>query len=147
MDFPDIFSSFFGSDNNSALMNLIAQLELLVGKNFENQQERGAFQFRYPARFIRDGREYEAKDGYIPDLTLDELESVRYVVGANSLYVGRALLDVLKYLEYRYIGDLDFAELEKKYQAGEYKNKGDITKQKLGDDLMNGLPMDHIFDL
>ena len=132
---------------NGNLMSLIAQLEWFVGNNFENQQERGAFSFRYPFRIIRDGKERKGKGGIIPNLKLDELDSVRYVLGANSLHIGRALFDVLKFLEYRYIGDLDFSELERKYQNGYYKDKREQTRQKLGDDLLHGLPMDHLFDL
>ncbi len=149
-DSNDFLSDLFGFsdyDPNRNLLDIIAQLEYLVGNNFENQQERGAFRFRYPVRIVRDDAECEAKGGCIPNLKLDELDSVRYVMGANSLYIGRALLDILKYLEYRYIGDLDFTELEKKYQAGYYKDKGAMTNQKLEDDLLHGLPMDHLFDL
>jgi len=134
-------------DPNYKLMNLIAQLEAIVGANFENQQERGSFFFRYPFRFVRDGEEMEGNGGYIPNLKLDELDSVRYVLGANSLHIGRALFDVLKFLEYRYIGDLDFSELERKYQNGYYKDKREQTRQKLEDDLLHGLPMDHLYDL
>ncbi len=137
----------YHDNQTNTLMDLIARLECVVGQNFKNQQERGSFSFRYPVRFVRDGQEMEGRGGVIPELKQEEFESVRYVMGANSLYIGRALFDVLKYLEYRYIGDLDFTELEQKYQRGYYKGKDDQIKDKLLGDMLKGFPMDHLFDI
>lgn len=141
----DFFNMFDESDNDD-LMNLIARLECLIQSNVENKQQKGSYFFNYPTRITRDDEDYEKRHGQIPELKLDELDSVRYVFGANTLHIGRALFDVLKFLEYRYIGDLDFSDLERKYQAGHYKGKEEMVKDKLVRDVMNGLPMEHLFD-
>lgn len=133
-------------DYNRELLDLIAMLEPIVAQNFENQQERGRFSFRYPVRIERNGIEMEGRGGYIPNLTTDELDTLRYVVGANSLYIGKALLLVLKFLEYRYIGDLDFAELEKKYRAGYYSERKEQFREKHITDSIHGLNIEFLFE-
>ncbi len=101
---------------NDGMAELIAIMEAIVGQYYHNEQKRGGFYFRYPVKFTRDGTKYECRGGHIPDLTIDELSSVHYKTGANSLYIGVALLQVLKFLEDRYAGKIDFTELEMEYQ-------------------------------
>ena len=105
---------------NDGMADLIATLEAIVGQFYHNEQKRGGFFFRYPVRITRDGRSYELKgDGKIPNLTAEELQSIHYKTGANSLYIGQALYHVLEFLESRYKGKLDFAELEAEYQLSQ----------------------------
>lgn len=101
------------------MANLIAILEALVGQYYHNEQKRGGFFFRYPVSFTRDGVNYECRGGRIPDLTADELATVHYKTGANSLYIGAALYQVMEFLENRYQGKLDFTELETGYQLSQ----------------------------
>ncbi len=106
--------------NNDGMADLIATLEAIVGQYYHNEQKRGGFFFRYPIRITRDGKEYELKgDGRIPNLTAEELQTIHYKTGANSLYIGRALCSVLAFLENRYKGKLDFTELELEYQLNQ----------------------------
>jgi hypothetical protein len=127
--FDDLFNSFFGDGSkysfyNDDLMDLISRLEAIVGQHYHNHQKRGGFYFRYPVRIKRDDTEYECK-GRIPDLQSDELESVRYVTGANELHIGVALYYVLRFLEQRYQGEINFADLEQKYHMGYYDSEDD----------------------
>ncbi len=105
--------------NNDGMADLIATLEALVGQFYHNEQKRGGFFFRYPATFIRDGKTYECRGGKIPNLTSEELSTVRYKTGANSLYIGQALYQVMDFLEERYNGKIDFTELEIEYQLSQ----------------------------
>ena len=103
--------------NNDEMADLIASLEAIVGNHYHNEQKRGGFFFRYPVRITRDGRKFEAKgEGKIPGLTAEELPTIHYKTGANSLYIGTALYHVLEFLENRYKGKVDFANLEMEYQ-------------------------------
>lgn len=144
-----LFDEFFLAQSGYyRIEKLMSILELIVGRNFENRQDRGNFYFRYPVTFEKDGKQYKTlEDGRMPDISLEMLDSVQYVIGANSLHIGRALLDVLKFLEYRYIGDLDFSELERKYQSGYYLNKGEQLKDKIANDIMGDIPLNHIIKL
>ena len=45
-------------------------------------------------------------------MTPEEIISAYYAFGANQLHIGRAILNLIDYLENRY--KLDFVELEKK---------------------------------
>jgi hypothetical protein len=106
--------------NNDGMADLIASLEAIVGQYYHNEQKRGGFFFRYPIRITRNGIDYEVKgDGKIPNLTAEELETIHYKTGANSLYIGSALYHVLEFLENRYKGKLDFTELELEYQLNQ----------------------------
>ena len=100
---------------SDGMADLLAKMEAIVGQYYHNEQKRGGFFFRYPVSFTRDGTEYVCRGGSIPDLTIEELGSVHYKTGANSLYIGAALYQVLRFLEERYAGKLDFVELEKEY--------------------------------
>ncbi len=88
---------------------LIGELEYIVGNCYHNKQKRGGFYFRYPESFTRDGKRFYRKGkAYCPKD--DEINTMRYETGANHLYIGKALVKVLEYLEDRY--DLDFDDLE-----------------------------------
>jgi hypothetical protein len=106
---------------NDEMAGLIAIMEAIVGQFYHNEQKRGGFFFRYPVSFMRDGTKYECRGGHIPDLTIEELNSMHYKTGANSLYIGAALFQVLQFLEERYAGKLDFAELEMEYQLSQIR--------------------------
>ena len=108
-------------------IDLICQLEFLIGK--ETVHNRSCRSYKYPltAKVYRlwdivldkDGRSHdftypiEYSDGDF-DFGSDEefIQTMQYVFGLNSLYVGKALVSVLTYLEARY--SLDFADLEAK---------------------------------
>ncbi len=94
---------------NERTMELIEELERIIGNHFHNKQKRGGFYYRYPVHFEENGTTYKST-GKIYDLTPDNLHSVKYTMGANSLYIGDALLEVLDFLEERY--NLDFDDLE-----------------------------------
>ena len=120
--------------NNDGMADLIASLEAIVGQYYHNEQKRGGFFFRYPIRITRDGKEYEAKgEGKIPNLTAEELQTIHYKTGANSLYIGRALYDILVFLENRYKGKLDFTELEIQYQLNQIDSPFSFFSEIFGD--------------
>ncbi len=120
--------------NNDGMADLIASLEAIVGQHYHNEQKRGGFFFRYPIRITRDGKEYEAKgEGKIPDLTAEELLTIHYKTGANSLYIGRALYHVMEFLENRYKGKLDFTELEMEYQMNQIGSPFSFFSDIFGD--------------
>ena len=94
-------------------MELIEDLEKIVGNHYHNQQKRGGFYFRYPVNYNKNGTSYKAT-GKMSGLAPENLHSVKYTTGANSLHIGDALFAVLNYLENRY--DIDFDELEYHHQ-------------------------------
>lgn len=105
--------------HNDGMADLISTLEAIVGQYYHNEQKRGGFFFRYPVTFTRDGVDYECRGGKVPDLTAEELTTLHYKTGANSLYIGAALYQVMDFLERRYKGKLDFTELEVDYQLSQ----------------------------
>lgn len=92
---------------------LIGEMEYIVANCYYNKQPRGGHYFRYPYTFILDGKKYQRKGkAFLPKI--EEINTMRYVNGANNLYIGKALLKILEFLENRY--DLDFDELESEFE-------------------------------
>lgn len=94
-------------------ITLIEELEYIVANCYHNKQKRGGFYFRYPRRFEMDGKVYESKAK--GNITERMLKTLRYETGANHLYIGKALIKLLEFLEDRY--DLDFDDLELNYEV------------------------------
>lgn len=107
------------------IIDLICQLEFLVGKETANKKSRGNYKYPLTTKVYRLWDVVLDKDGWSHDFTFpieysngdfdfggDEefIQTMRYVFGVNRLYIGKALVNVLSYLEDRY--SLDFAELE-----------------------------------
>ena len=100
-------------------ITLIEELEYIVANCYHNKQKRGGFYYRYPRRFDMNGKVYESKaKGFISEKMLNTL---RYETGANHLYIGKALVKILEFLEERY--DLDFDELELDYEVTHYEDE------------------------
>ena len=55
---------------------------------------------------------------------IDEINTMRYVTGANNLYIGKALVKILEFLEDRY--ELDFDELEYEFEERNESDEDDL---------------------
>ncbi len=94
---------------------LISDLEEVIGNTCYNgdsyngwTKEYGAH-FRYPVTYIgNDGARYKTK-GRKTNINLNRIEQMRYKFGANQLYIGRGIRNLLEELEDRF--DIDFEDL------------------------------------
>lgn len=102
---------------NKLTVDLIKELEYIVGKNVYNkasknhETDENGEMIRYPCR-MRDPKDdvtYKYK-GKLYDATAESIIGAFYKFGANNLNIGDALIELLEYLEDRY--DLDFNLLE-----------------------------------
>lgn len=98
-------------------IRLIEELEHIISKNFHNKYTSNydgteGRTYRYPAHMDNPNDHYAeyVYRGTIFGADERSIGTLRYECGANSLYIGDALVEVLDYLEDRY--DLDFDELE-----------------------------------
>lgn len=113
------------------IIDLICQLEFLVGKETVNKKSCGSYKYPLTTKVYRLWDVVLDKDGWSHDFTFpieysngdfdfgsDEefIQTMRYVFGVNRLHIGKALVSVLSYLEDRY--SLDFAELEAQRTEG-----------------------------
>lgn len=111
------------------MADLICDLEYLIGKRCFNSKSYNGWtnveglSYRYPVTFQRSKDSPKIKADHRlqyaihEDVTPDIVRTMRYRMGANELYIGKGLIDVLNELEKRY--DLDFNALESKYQSQE----------------------------
>ncbi|WP_394027500.1 hypothetical protein [Desulfovibrio falkowii] len=108
--------------NETALYQLITEIEYIIGNSCYNGSSYNGFtgeqgaHFRYPVWAVTEYNEYDGDEkerfyGRVREIPAENLKSMHYKFGANSLYIGRAIFKVLRMLEERY--GLDFSELEK----------------------------------
>ena len=97
---------------------IISELEEIVASwtyNRHNNYGKGGF-YRYPFIAYDPYFKYTCKhDSKLIAVTPKAIDDMYYDFGANRLYIGDALAEVLEYLEDRY--HIDFTELEKKEMA------------------------------
>lgn len=101
--------------------NLIYNIESIIGnKCYNGQSDYGYGDYiRYPvwAYITQDKKQvwekfrYNTQHGTYPNIKPNEAKSLVYRFGKNELEIGKAIIDVLEFLEERY--NIDFAELEK----------------------------------
>ena len=102
---------------NKRIANLIAQLEYEIGSQCYNPNSYDGYtgeegcEFRYPV-YVHQNDTDEKYRYIITNLTPKEINTIKYKFGSNHLFIGKGLINVLKYLEDRY--DIDFNELESK---------------------------------
>ncbi len=108
------------------IANLICDLEFIIGGKCHNSKSYNSWTgvegltYRYPATLQRVGSSDEIKaDSRVQyaiyeEVTPEIVKSIRYKMGANHLYIGNGLIDVLNELEKRY--NIDFNLLEEEYQ-------------------------------
>ncbi len=97
-------------------LELIYTLEYIIGSQCQNtkaiKSKKGDF-FRFPLshRQNKKCKTFTKEKEELKELSEQQLRDARYEFGANQLYIGKGIIEVLEELENRY--DLDFIELEK----------------------------------
>lgn len=111
------------------MVKVLSTMELLVGMQCYNLKMedplldnslarmlgREGLQYRYPVCYYKTKQDLEKQKliktkNSIKEIDPECFNTARYTMGANNLYIGNALLQVMDYLETRY--DLDFNKLE-----------------------------------
>lgn len=103
------------------MRNLITKIESLIGGEFHrNTNEYKIFfedkkGWKYPLNYCN--KEFiKQKEDYIVDtMSTDDMIVSYYTLGANHLYIGKAIIKLMEHLEERY--NIDLLELEKEYLA------------------------------
>lgn len=102
--------------------NLIYNIESIIGnKCYNGQSDYGYGDYiRYPVwayttqqnkTQVWEKFRYNTQRGSYPNIKPNEAKSLEYRFGKNELEIGKAIIEVLEFLEERY--NIDFAELEK----------------------------------
>lgn len=100
-------------------IELIEDFEYIIGSSCYNPKSVDGWtgevgkEFRYAAQYQRTKKSTELvkEKGRLTDITPANVDTIRYVFGANHLYIGKALAEIIELLKERY--DIDFDELEK----------------------------------
>lgn len=110
---------------DSNMIKLIAELEYLIGSECYNPNSYDGWNdiegcdFRYPVNIpVGDGKYVKTRENINKSPLLDEkditsssIEYMKYKFGANELFIGRGIIQILEFLESRY--GISFNELEK----------------------------------
>ena len=100
---------------NKKTMELICRLESIIGDQCSNDDSYNGWtntygcDYRYPVTYDSDTEILKTSD--IAHISNPQyIRTLRYRFGANKLYIGNGIIQVLEYLEDRY--GIDFSELE-----------------------------------
>lgn len=113
------------------ICKVIADIEFKIGSQCYNPSSYDGWndvegcEFRYPINMPNKSGEYTKirlninQSRFIKDddISAQTIPFMKYKFGANELYIGKGIIQVLEYLEKRY--DLDFNELENKKKQEE----------------------------
>lgn len=103
------------------IIDLVTEIEYMIGKECFNPKstwQQGNVlnqgkQFRYPVHYTHPTLGEDWSTNYqVGCINAEDIESMCYHFGANHLYIGAGILNVLQMMEDRY--GLDFNELERK---------------------------------
>ena len=110
-------NKYFRMKISKKTIELICELERLVGKQCYNPQSYNGYTgeegciMRYPVYYCnKDGEDCKTKI-LVKDITKNCIGSIHYKFGANHLYIGDAIVDMLNYIEDKY--NIDFNEIVK----------------------------------
>ncbi|MCR5815602.1 MAG: hypothetical protein K6F91_01825 [Ruminococcus sp.] len=82
---------------NEGRRRLLCKIETIIAKNGYNTNRNGGW-YRYPVKYKEDGSNWIAR-GLSNPQTDSGISSMKYEIGANHIYIGRALDEVLDLLE------------------------------------------------
>ena len=110
-------NKYFRMKISKKTIELICELERLVGKQCYNPQSYNGYTgeegciMRYPVYYCnKDGEDCKTKI-LVKDITKNCIGSIHYKFGANHLYIGDAIVDMINYIEDKY--NIDFNEIVK----------------------------------
>ena len=110
-------NKYFRMKISKKTIELICELERLVGKQCYNPQSYNGYTgeegciMRYPVYYCnKDGEDCKTKI-LVKDITKNCIGSIHYKFGANHLYIGDAIVDMINYIENKY--NIDFNEIVK----------------------------------
>ncbi|MCH4005848.1 MAG: hypothetical protein LKE86_01435 [Eubacterium sp.] len=101
---------------NKKTMELICRLESIIGEQCSNDDSYNGWtneygcDYRYPVTYNISDTDSSKSRGIAPISNPQYIRTLRYRFGANKLYIGNGIIQVLEYLEDRY--GIDFSELE-----------------------------------
>lgn len=77
-----------------------------------NSMRNDIIRYRYPVRYIKDGKIKKVTYDRLGKTCCDEeiIKSLHYSLGFNTIYIGKALIDILEYISNRYDIDLSYFE-------------------------------------
>jgi len=114
-------------------LSFICELEYMIGDSCHNPQSYDGYtgeegrSFRYPITIpTKDGEETKTTTKLnsphgLHTISPKDLSEIKYKLGANHLYIGEALKNILEFIEKRYC--IDFNELEDAYQKPQVKTR------------------------
>lgn len=117
------------------MCNVIAELEYLIGSECSNPSAYDGWndvkgcEFRYPVNIRNQQGEFikvrtKINTSYFltpEDITDESIKYMKYKFGANELFIGLGIIEILEFLETRY--GIDINELERKHKVGQIQVK------------------------
>ena len=83
---------------------LISDLEYIIAKHCSTENLMNGKNYRYPVHFSEGGKNYVSKGNGKVHISKEAATTMEYTFGAHTLEIGKALDEIVKYLDDRYGG-------------------------------------------
>ncbi|MBO4876574.1 MAG: hypothetical protein J5501_01050 [Ruminococcus sp.] len=93
----EIVGSSFGGKETMYYNEMICRMEYYVAKRCYNNSYSNGYYYRYPVKYYSEGTRYRTKDG-IANVPTGSLGTMYYDFGANRLYIGEALCEIIRFI-------------------------------------------------
>ena len=82
---------------------LVATLEQIVAKHCSTENLMNGKNYRYPVHYSKEGKNYVSKGNGKVRISMEAVPTMKYTFGAHTLEIGKALEEILDYIEDKYI--------------------------------------------
>ena len=90
--------------DNEEYEELVSDLEHIIAKHCSTENLMNGNNYRYPVHFSQGGKKYVSKGNGKVRISKEAVPTMKYTFGAHTLEIGKALDEIVKYLDDRYGG-------------------------------------------
>lgn len=85
-------------EGDEARAQYIKRMEYIIAKHCSTKNL-NIGEYRYPVHYKKNGKSYYADKHYYANVSMNEVSSMQYKFGAHTMNIGRALEEILEFLE------------------------------------------------
>lgn len=94
-------------DGLEANTEIIKRMERIIAKHCSTKNYTMG-NYRYPVHYIKNGKKYKTQgDGYA-NVSYNDISSMNYVFGSHKMEIGKALLEILDFLDFDLNACIDY---------------------------------------
>lgn len=95
---------YYGLDANK---EIIKRMEIIIAKHCSNKNY-SIGNYRQPVHFKSNGKGYKTKGNYYAGVSYEDIQSMYYTFGVHKMEIGKALLEILDFIERELNAEIDY---------------------------------------